>query len=104
MVCDSREYIIDIRGKSRKHDLCLGISETAVELDHLHACRSLHESAVKYARERATLCDHSCRCRLHDLLHCIFHILVSDDRNRRICAHTACIRALVALIGALVVL
>ena len=104
MVSHSREYIINVCIQTRKHDLCLRIAETAVELDDLHSCRSLHQTAVKDSGKRTALSHHACSRRLHDLLKSILDILVRDDRNRRISSHSAGIRALVSFIGTLVVL
>ena len=100
----SAEDIHDVTFQAWQHDLGLGIAETGVEFDDLDPLRGLHQASVKHAFERAALGDHRVSGRLQHLLERIAFILGRNERQGRICAHTARIGPLVAVECPLVIL
>ena len=91
--------------QTRQHHLRFRIAEAGVVLKHLRAFGRQHEAAVQHAavvvlKRRAGRCG---RGRLHDLLHDL-KLFRRHNRHRRVHAHAAGIRTLVAIESALVIL
>ena len=104
MFRNCKENVIYIRLQSRKHNLGLGVAEPAVEFNDLDAVRGLHQAAVEDSPERYAFLRHSGSDRLHNMLNGIFPVFVSHERQAGIGSHSASVRALVAVVCALVVL
>ena len=98
------EDVEDVAFDQRQHHLSFGVAETGVELDHLDTLRGFHQSGIQHTRQRTTLCTHGRRGRFQNMLQGKSPILIGDERQTRVGAHTACVRSLVAIEGALVVL
>ena len=101
---DRLEDVVDVALEERQDDFRLRVAEAGVELDDLDALRGLHQTAVQDAGERAAFGHHRLRGLAHDLLVGELAVFLRDERKARVGAHTARVRALVAVEGALVVL
>ena len=98
------EDVEDVALEQRQHDFGLGVSETGVELYDLDAVGRLHQSSVEHTRKRAAFLHHGFGGAAHYVPVCELLVLTADERKPGVGSHTACIGALVAVEGALVVL
>ena len=104
LVDDSVEDLVKIGLEARQHDLRLGVAEARVVFEHLDAVRGQHQSEIEHALERASLGVHRLHRRQNDVCHRLGGDVVRVCLRRRERAHAAGVRALVVVIGALVVL
>ena len=100
----SLENIGNIAIYQWQNDLCLRIAKAGIKLDNLHSISGFHQTAIENSRKRTALCDHSFCRRTHHALHSKCQVLVGNKRQRCIGSHTARIRALIAIVSALMVL
>ena len=100
VACEQRHEVALEPGEER---LRLGIAEAAIELDHAHPVLRPHQPGVEEALERRAaageLPEHGYVHRLEDL----WRLLVGDVGERREGAHSAGVRAAVAVADPLVV-
>ena len=89
----------------RHEHLAFRVAETNVVLEHLRALGREHQPAEQHAAERCTAAARArAKVGKHRPLHHLVDDVGSDERNRRVRAHAARVRALVAVERALVVL
>ena len=93
-----------VAGQLRQHDLGLRVAEASVELDDLRAVGGGDQARVQDAGERRAFGGHGLHGRAHDRLDGGVDHVLADLRHRAVGAHAAGVRALVVVIGALVVL
>ena len=103
-LCNCLEYICNIAVNQRQNNLSLGVAKASVKLDNLHSVRGFHQTTIEHTCQWTALCNHRLCGRSHNLLHSKFEVLIGDKRQRGVSTHTACIRALIAIVGTLVVL
>ena len=101
---NSLENICDVAVNQWQHDLSLRVTKASIELDNLHAIRSLHQTTIQHTCEWTSLLNHRLCSRAHNLLHSKFEVLIGDEWQRGISTHTARIRALIAVKSTLMVL
>src|SRR5437016_4089402 len=100
----AREEVEQIGAESYEENLRLGVAEADVELEDLRAPVLHHETGVQHARVRRALLRERLDDGSDDLLHDLGLERRRDDGCRRVGAHAAGVRALVAVEDALVVL
>ena len=93
------------RSETAQDGLCFGVAQPAVEFQRVQAAVTAdHQARIQKARERRALGRHAADGRQDDLAQRAGMDVGGDDRSRRIGAHAARVRALVAIEQPLVVL
>ena len=98
------ERLQEVAVDQREHRLRLGVAETTVELQHASAVVGDHQAREQEADERRATRGELREHRLVDRLDQLGRTLGSEPRHRRVGAHAAGVRALVAVVRPLEVL
>ena len=104
LVDDGIERLEQVGLEPHEHGLALGVAEPDVELEDLRPLVGEHQAGVEDAPERPPGTLQGVDDGNEDLALDLLHQLGRDDRGGRVGAHAAGVRALVVVVGPLVVL